>query len=165
MTVFVFNSKISELDFDSISGPDIYVCLTLTQSDIDNGVTVNLDTIDLNKPHIYIGALVDINNDGGPSQGDLAEFYENVTLMDAFSNVAQPKNCHGLSSVVINLDEVITMPSLDVTVNFTGTKIPSVGEELFVVLVYAPFLEVDMEADGPDGLLSHTLTAGDITTG
>ncbi|MGI6479837.1 MAG: hypothetical protein ACOX0M_10415 [Salinivirgaceae bacterium] len=165
LTVFVFNSKISELDFDSISGPDIYVCLTLTQSDIDNGVTVNLDTIDLNKPHIYIGALVDINNDGGPSQGDLAEFYENVTLMDAFSNVAQPKNCHGLSSVVINLDEVITMPSLDVTVNFTGTKIPSVGEELFVVLVYAPFLEVDMENDGPDGLLSHTLTAGDITNG
>ena len=84
LTVFVFNSKISELDFDSISGPDIYVCLTLTQSDIDNGVTVNLDTIDLNKPHIYIGALVDINNDGGPSRAILQRFYENVTLMDAF---------------------------------------------------------------------------------
>ncbi len=165
LTVFVFNSKISELDFDSISGPDIYVCLTLTQSDIDNGVTVNLDTIDLNKPHIYIGALVDINNDGGPSPGDLAEFYENVTLMDAISNVAQPKNCHGLSSVVINLDEVITAPSLDVTVNFTGTKIPSVGEELMVVLLYSPISEVDMETEGPDDLLFHTITAGDITDG
>ncbi|NLD45760.1 MAG: hypothetical protein GX660_00980, partial [Clostridiaceae bacterium] len=53
----------------------------------------------------------------------------------------------------------------DVTVNFTGTVIPEPGDELHVVLVYSPFLEVDMENDGPDDMLTHTLDANDITNG
>ena len=55
--------------------------------------------------------------------------------------------------------------SLEVTVNFTGTVIPEPGDELHVVLVYSPFLEVDMENDGPDDMLTHTLDANDITNG
>ena len=165
LNVVVIYTKISELDLDNYDGPDFYLDVPLTQSDIDNGVTVSLDMIDLTKPEIYVGALVDMDDELGPSPGDLLEFYDNVGFMDALMGVAQPANCHGKNSVVINLDKVVALPSLDVTVNFTGTVIPEPGDELHVVLVYSPFLEVDMENDGPDDMLTHTLDANDITNG
>jgi len=165
LNVVVIYTKISELDLDNYDGPDFYLDVPLTQSDIDNGVTVSLDMIDLTKPEIYVGALVDMDDELGPSPGDLLEFYDNVCFMDALMGVTQPANCHGKNSVVINLDKVVALPSLDVTVNFTGTVIPEPGDELHVVLVYSPFLEVDMENDGPDDMLTHTLDANDITNG
>ena len=125
LNVVVLYTKISELDFNSEEvGPDFYVDVPLTQSDIDNGVTVKLDMIDLNKPEIYIGALVDMDDEAGPSPGDLIEFFDDVSIIDAVLGVDQPTNCHGKKAVVINLDKVMILPSLDVTVNFTGTNQP-----------------------------------------
>ena len=71
----------------------------------------------------------------------------------------------GETAITINLDKILTMPSLDVTVNFKGTKVPSAGEELIVALFYSPLSELDMENDSPDKWLSYTLTDNDITKG
>ncbi|NLV68802.1 MAG: hypothetical protein GXY14_14115, partial [Spirochaetes bacterium] len=95
LNVVVIYTKISELDLDNYDGPDFYLDVPLTQSDIDNGVTVSLDMIDLTKPEIYVGALVDMDDELGPSPGDLLEFYDNVCFMDALMGVTQPANCHG----------------------------------------------------------------------
>ena len=165
LNVVVLYTKISELDFDSEVAPDFYVDVPLTQSDIDNGVTVKLDMIDLNKPEIYVGALVDMDDEPGPNPGDLIEFFDDVDIMDAMLGVAQPTNCHGKKSVVINLDKVMTLPSLDVAVNFTGTTKPLPGQKLYVSLFYSPLTEVDMDIDGPDIMLSHILTDSDIANG
>jgi len=165
LSVFVFYTKISELDLDGDVGPDFYVSVALTQPHIDNGVTVKLDEIDLDKPEIYVGATVDIDKNEGPTPGDLAEFFEDVDLLDAALDVARPENCHGLNSVVINLDQILTMPSLAVTVNFTGTTIPEAGNEMQMVLFYSSLSEFNPETDDPDDVLSHTLTPGDITGG
>ncbi|MGI5913253.1 MAG: hypothetical protein ACOX5K_00815 [Bacteroidales bacterium] len=165
LSIVVFNTKISELDVDSNIVPDICVDVVLTRSDIDNGVTVNLDTIDLDKPQIYIGALVDMDNESGPSSGDLVEFFEDVDIIDALLDVAQPTNCHGLNSVAINLDKVMTLPSLDVTVNFTGTKVPSVDDELMLVLYYSPLSEILQGTVTVGDMLFHTLTSDDIANG
>ena len=70
-----------------------------------------------------------------------------------------------LSSCDKDKDDDSDGKSLAVTVNFSGTKVPSAGEQLMVVLVYSPLSEVDMENDGPDKLLSHFLTGNDITNG
>jgi len=168
LNVVVLYTKISELDFNSEGvGPDFYVDVPLTQSDIDNGVTVKLDMIDLNKPEIYIGALVDMDDEPGPSPGDLIEFFDDVSIIDAVLGVAQPTNCHGKKSVVINLDKVMTLPSLDVTVNFTGDKTPEVGDELAVVVFYTKISELDFndEEVGPDFFVEVPLTQSDIDNG
>lgn len=166
LNVVVIYTKISELDLDNYDGPDFYLDVPLTQSDIDNGVTVSLDMIDLTKPEIYVGALVDMDDELGPSPGDLLEFYDNVGFMDALMGVAQPANCHGKNSVVINLDKVVALPSLDVTVNFTGTVIPEPGQMLYVSLFYSPLTEFDTEhGSEPDIMQFHILTANDIENG
>ena len=165
LTLFAFYTKISELNLDSILGPDIFVNVALTQSNINNGVTINLDKIDLDQPYIYIGALIDMDEEEGPSPGDLVELFNDVDILDAILGTDQPNNCHGLNSVVINLDKVLTKPSLDVTVKFTGTTKPSDGDELYVALFYSPLSEFNMDSNSPDEWLSHTLTNNDITNG
>ena len=166
LNVVVIYTKISELDLDNYDGPDFYLDVPLTQSDIDNGVTVSLDMIDLTKPEIYVGALVDMDDELGPSPGDLIEFFDDVDIIDAMLGVAQPTNCHGKKSVKINLDKVMTLPSLDVTVNFTGTVIPEPGQMLYVSLFYSPLTEFDTEhGSEPDIMQSHILTADDIENG
>jgi NTP pyrophosphatase (non-canonical NTP hydrolase) len=168
LNVVVFYTKISELDFNSEdAGPDFYLDVVLTQSDIDNGVTVKLDMIDLNKPEIYVGALVDMDDEAGPSPGDLIEFFDDVDIIDAMLGVAQPTNCHGKKSVEINLDKVMTLPSLDVTVNFTGDKTPEAGDELAVVVFYTKISELDFDSEdaGPDFFVEVPLTQSNIDNG
>ena len=167
LNVVVIYTKISELDFDNYDGPDFYLDVPLTQSDIDNGVTVSLDMIDLTKPEIYVGALVDMDDEAGPSPGDLIEFFDDVDIIDAMLGVAQPTNCHGKKSVKINLDKVMTLPSLDVTVNFTGSKKPEAGDELAVVVFYTKISELDFNSEevGPDFFVEVPLTQSDIDNG
>ena len=166
LNVVVIYTKISELDLDNYDGPDFYLDVPLTQSDIDNGVTVSLDMIDLTKPEIYVGALVDMDDELGPSQGDLIEFFDDVDIIDAMLGVAQPTNCHGKKSVKINLDKVMTLPSLDVTVNFTGSKKPKAGDTLNVVVIYTKISELDLDNyDGPDFFVEVPLTQSDIDNG
>ena len=93
------------------------------------------------------------------SQGDLIEFFDDVDIIDAMLGVAQPTNCHGKKSVKINLDKVMTLPSLDVTVNFTGSKKPKAGDTLNVVVIYTKISELDLDNyDGPDFFVEVPLT-------
>ena len=69
------------------------------------------------------------------------------------------------TAITINLDEVLEGSSLAVTVNFTGSTKPSVGSKLNVVIFYYPLSGIDIEIEGPDVVLSHFLTADDITNG
>ena len=165
LNVVVIYTKISELDFDNYDGPDFYLDVPLTQSDIDNGVTVSLDMIDLTKPEIYVGALVDMDDEPGPSPGDLIEFFDDVSIFEAVSGTKDATNVAGQTAITINLDKVGVGRSLDVTVNFTGTVIPEPGQKLYVSLFYSPLTEVNMDIDGPDIMQSHILTADDIENG
>jgi len=165
LNVVVIYTKISELDLDNYDGPDFYLDVPLTQSDIDNGVTVSLDMIDLTKPEIYVGALVDMDDELGPSQGDLIEFFDDVSIFEAVSGTKDATNVAGKTAITIDLDKVGVGRSLDVTVNFTGTVIPEPGQKLYVSLFYSPLTEVNMDIDGPDIMQSHILTADDIENG
>lgn len=167
LNVVVIYTKISELDLDNYDGPDFFVEVPLTQSDIDNGVTVKLymNMIDLDEPEIYVAALVDMDDELGPSPGDLIEFFDDVSIFEAVSGTKDATNVAGKTAITIDLDKVGVGRSLDVTVNFTGTVIPEPGQKLYVSLFYSPLTEVNMDIDGPDIMQSHILTADDIENG
>jgi hypothetical protein len=113
LAVVVFYTKISELDFNSEdAGPDFFVEVPLTQSNIDNGITVKLymNMIDLDAPEIYVAALVDMDNEAGPSPGDLIEFFDDVDIFEAVSGTKDATNVAGKTAITINLDKVFELP-------------------------------------------------------
>lgn len=163
LMVVVYNSDVTELDIETEIDPDLIAPVLLTQDMIDNGVTVNLDTINLDEPQMYIGAFVDLDGDMEPGPGDLIEFYQDITLIDAFTNDVLPPNANGLTSVEINLDEILTLSSLAVTVNFIGNTVPDPDDVLNIGIFYSSLAGV-AEIEPDDGL-NHVLTAGDILDG
>ncbi len=163
MVVLVY-SPFPEIDMENNDGPGTILFHTLTNKDITDGVTLTFEDIDPLAEEIYISAVVDFDGDGSPGPGDLLECYQDKNALDVLTGKEEATNVAGETAITINLDEILTAPSLAVTVNFTGTK-PEAGKKLMVVLVYSPFPEVDMEKDGPDKILTHTLIDKDITDG
>jgi hypothetical protein len=163
MVVLVY-SPLSEVDMEN-DGPDDILLHTLTANDITSGVTLTFTNIDPAKAEVYVAAFVDSDGDGSPGPGELLECYQDVSALDALTGKANATNVAGKKAITINLDQILTMPSLAVTVNFTGTTIPEAGNEMQMVLFYSSLSEFNPETDDPDDVLSHTLTPGDITGG
>jgi hypothetical protein len=165
LMVVVYNSDVTEIGIEGDIEPDVQISVLLTQDMIDNGVTVNLDTIDLEQSEIYIGAFVNMDEEESPGPGDLVEFYKDVSFLDAFVNDILPTNAYGLSSIEINLNDILTLPVLDVTVNFTGNTVPEADDDIYLALFYSDLSEFDMEEDSPDNQIIYTLTSDDILNG
>jgi hypothetical protein len=136
---------------------------TLTADDITKGITLTFTDIDPTEKEVYILAFVDSDGDTNPEEGELIECYQDVNFVEALNGKANATNVAGEIAITINLDKILTMPSLDVTVNFTGDKVPSVDDELVLALYYSPLSEIGI--DEPDDILYHTLTSDDITNG
>lgn len=165
LMVVIYNSDITELDIETDIEPDVIAPVLLTQDMIDNGVTVNLDTIDLDQKQIYVGAFVDLDANMIPSPGDLIEFYQDVSLIDAFINDVLPPNVYGKSFVEIDLDDLLILPTLEVTVNFIGNTVPEVDDVLHIAIFYYNVSGLGFEELEPDDELSRVLTADDILDG
>lgn len=165
LMVVVYYEDVTALDPEQGGEPDVNVTLVLTQDMIDNGVTVNLDTINLDAPEIYVGAYVSLDDVGDPSTGDLIEFYENIDFIDALFNDVLPENIRGLSSVEIYLDQLLTYPSLEVTVNFTGETQPTAEDVLHIALFYYNLDGQPLNMIDPDDEVFRNLTPNDIGAG
>jgi len=83
---------------------------TLTANDITSGVTLTFTNIDPAKAEVYVAALVDSDGDGSPGNGELAEFYKDVSVFDVLTGQANATNVAGKTAITINLDLVLEMP-------------------------------------------------------
>jgi hypothetical protein len=161
LMLVIYYSPLSEILQGTVSPGDM-LFHTLTANDITNGITLTFTDLDPFATEIYVVAFVDSDGDKDPEDGELIECYQDVEVFEAWSGETNATNVAGETAITIDLDKILTMPSLDVTVNFTGDKVPLVDDELMLTLYYYP---LSMRINNPDEMLSHTLTSDDITNG
>lgn len=78
--------------------PDIIRQHTLTQSDIDGGLTLVFENLE-DVPYLFARAYVDIDGGGDLNHGDIAMFYGGASINDVLQNRALPQNIGPLANV------------------------------------------------------------------
>lgn len=84
--------------------PDLEKTTTLTQEDITNGVSVNVNNLE-DVPFLYAIAYVDVDNNGSLNHGDIAVTYDNKSVSDVFDGKEQAGNIGSRSNIALNLSQ------------------------------------------------------------
>jgi len=109
MQMVLFYSSLSEFNPET-DDPDDVLSHTLTPGDITGGITLTFTDINPFAEEIYVAVLVDSDGDGSPGNGELAEFYKDVSVFDVLTGQANATNVAGKTAITINLDLVLEMP-------------------------------------------------------
>lgn len=93
-----------EDEFVMDRAPNIFRKHTLTEDDIANGLTLLFEDIE-EFPYLYALAYVDINDDAALSYGDIAMFYEGVSVNDVEQGRELPVNISVRNSIDMEMSE------------------------------------------------------------
>ena len=111
------------------SSPDMQEIKILAYEDVTNGMTITFEDIIQDAEYVYVGAYVDIDENGALNAGDLAAFYKNVSLEDVELNQAVPTNLAGIYNINLDLNIIFAEDELAIDIDNNIYKTVIIGDQ------------------------------------